>query len=493
MPSRTNAGDDQLEVIPQIERILQFGTGRFLRAFADCFIDEAVTSGRYDGLIVMVASTPSGRVELLKKQNNRYTLWTRGYSENKPIDDFRTVTAVNRVLAASEDWEEVLTIARSADLKIILSNTTEIGLSLQEGDELACPNSYPGRLCALLFERAEYFEYAYSNGVVILPCELIDNNGDLLRSLIIEQTRRWKLGTRFQDWVQRANLICNTLVDRIVPGLPGKAELDAAYEHLGYTDELLTVCEPYRIWAIQGDENLRAQLGFAEGTNEIVIAPDIGPYRTRKIRLLNGAHTLSVPVGLLAGCQTVLDNMSHPRVSSFIESLLRHEIGPVLPVDPDTVNPYIDEVLQRWRNPYMYHRLIDITLQSTTKLRHRVVPTLLDHYARYPDGPTPKRIAIGFAAWLRFMRGTSQTNGIVQGELKGQLYPIYDDHAARFLDWWPKDNRMIPNFVEDVLSSDDLWGLRLSDLPGFANTVKNYLQAIVRRGIESALNGTEAQ
>ena len=493
MPSRTIAGDDQPEVFRKTERILQFGTGRFLRAFADCFVDEAVTSGRYDGLIVMVASTPSGRVELLKKQNKCYTLWTRGYAENKPIDDFRTVTAVSRVLAASEDWDKVLALARSADLKVILSNTTEIGLSLQEGEELAFPKSYPGRLCALLFARAEFFDYAYSNGVVILPCELIDNNGDLLRSLIIEQARRWKLGTRFQDWVQRANLICNTLVDRIVPGLPGKAELDAAYEHLGYSDELLTVCEPYRIWAIQGDETLRSRLGFAKGADEIVIAPDISPYRTRKIRLLNGAHTLSVPVGLLAGCQTVLDNMNHPGVSTFIESLLRCEIGPVLPVDPDTVNPYIDEVLQRWRNPYMYHRLIDITLQSTTKLRHRVVPTLLDHYAQYPDGPTPKRIALGFAAWLRFMRGTSQANGIVQGELKGQLYPIHDDHAVRFLKWWPTDTQMIPDFVEDVLSSYDLWSMHLSDLPGFANAVKNYLQTILRHGIEFAFDGTEAQ
>jgi len=493
MPSRTNAGDNQSENTPQTERILQFGTGRFLRAFADCFIDEAVTTGRYDGLIVMVASTPSGRVELLKKQNNRYTLWTRGYADNKPIDEFRTVTAVSRVLAASEDWDKVLAIARSADLEVILSNTTEIGLSLQEGDELAYPKSYPGRLCALLFARAEFFDYAYSNGVVILPCELIDNNGDLLRSLIIEQARRWKLGTRFQDWVQRANLICNSLVDRIVPGLPGKAELDAAYKHVGYTDELLTVCEPYRIWAIQGDESLRSRLGFAEDADEIVIAPNISPYRTRKIRLLNGAHTLSVPVGLLAGCQTVLDNMTHPGVSTFIESLLRNEIGPVLPVDPSTVNPYIDEVLQRWRNPYMHHRLIDITLQSTTKLRHRVVPTLLDHYARYPDGPAPKRIALGFAAWLRFMRGTLLGNGIVQGELNGQLYPIHDDHAARFLDWWPTDTQMIPNFIEEVLSSEDLWGMRLSDLPSFANTVKTYLQSILRHSVESALNGTEAK
>lgn len=474
-----------------IESILQFGTGRFLRAFADCLIDEARKSGRYDGRIVMVASTPSGRAELLNNQKGRYTLWTRGHKQDELIDEFHSVTSVSRALSASQHWNEVLALAKSPHLETILSNTTEIGLSLQDNDLQSSPQSFPGRLCTLLYTRAEFFDYADSSRVTVLPCELIDNNGDLLRNLVMEQAQRWSLGARFTDWVRHSILFCNTLVDRIVPGLPGRAELEAAYSRLGYKDELLTVCEPYRLWAIQGDETLHEKLGFSKGADGVVIAPEISPYRTRKIRLLNGGHTLSVPVGLLAGCETVLDSMNHPAVSKFIESLLRDEIGPVLPVDPATVPPYIDEVLQRWQNPYMHHRLIDITLQTTTKLRHRVVPTLINYYETYPTGPAPRHIALGFAAWLRFMRGISESDGTIYSRFQGKLHPIHDDHAKQFHDWWPAEDRLIPNFVQEVLSSQSLWGISLNNLPGFTGAVQTSLQKILDRGIEAALIGTQ--
>ncbi len=474
-----------------IETILQFGTGRFLRAFADCLIDEARKSGHYNGRIVMVASTPSGRAELLNNQKGRYTLWTRGHKQGELIDEFHSVTSVSRALSASQHWNDVLAVAKSPHLETILSNTTEIGLSLQDNDPQSSPQSFPGRLCALLHTRAEFFDYADSSRVTILPCELIDNNGDLLRDLVMEQAQRWSLGARFTDWVQHSILFCNTLVDRIVPGLPRKTELEAAYSRLGYEDELLTVCEPYRLWAIQGDETLHEKLGFSKGADGVVIAPEISPYRTRKIRLLNGGHTLSVPVGLLAGCETVLDSMNHPAVSKFIESLLRDEIGPVLPVDPATVTPYIDEVLQRWQNPYMYHRLIDITLQTTTKLRHRVVPTLVNYYEAYPAGPAPKHIALGFAAWLRFMQGISESDGTIYSRFQGKLHPIHDDHAKQFQDWWPAEDRLIPDFVQEVLSSQSLWGISLNDLPGFTGAVQTSLQKILDHGIEAALIGTQ--
>ncbi|MXW15738.1 MAG: tagaturonate reductase [Rhodothermaceae bacterium] len=473
------------------EKILQFGTGRFLRAFADCLIDEARKSRTYDGRIVMVASTPSGRAELLNDQKGRYTLWTRGHWQGELIDEFHSVTSVSRALSASHHWDEVLAVAKSPHLETILSNTTEIGLSLQDNDPQSSPQSFPGRLCALLYTRADFFDYADSSRVTVLPCELIDNNGDLLRDLIIEQAQRWSLEARFTDWVQHSILFCNTLVDRIVPGLPGKTELEVVYSRLGYTDELLTVCEPYRLWAIQGDETLHDKLGFSKGADGVVIAPDISPYRTRKIRLLNGGHTLSVPVGLLAGCETVLDSMTHPAVSKFIESLLRDEIGPVLPVDPATVAPYIDKVLQRWQNPYMHHRLIDITLQTTTKLRHRAVPTLVNYYEMYPAGPAPGHIALGFAAWLRFMRGFSESDGTIYSRFQDTLHPIHDDHAEQFRDWWPVEDRLIPGFVQEVLSDQSLWGISLNDLPRFTGAVQTSLQMILNHGIEAALSGTQ--
>ena len=473
------------------EKILQFGTGRFLRAFADCFIDEANSSRCYDGRIVMVASTPSGRAQLLNNQRGRYTLWTRGHGPDGLVDELRAVTSVSRVLSASTEWNEVLTVARSPYLEVFLSNTTEIGLSLQENDTLPHPQSFPGRLCALLYERAEHFDYAASKGMIILPCELIENNGNRLRDLVLEQGHRWNLDARFIEWLQYSTLFCNTLVDRIVPGLPGKTELKTAYDRLGYRDELLTVCEPYRLWAIQGDECLQEKLEFLKDTDGIIFTTDIAPHRTRKIRLLNGGHTLSVPVGLLAGCKTVLESMKHPTVSKFVDSLLRDEIGPVLPVPSATVNPYIDEVLQRWRNPYMHHRLVDITLQSTTKLRHRVIPTLIDHYEKHPNGPAPKRIAHGFAAWLRFMKGTTKIDGVVYNNLHGVLHPIHDDHADQFYQWWPTDHKLVSGFVQEVLSSQDLWGISLNDFQGFNEAVLKSLHTILYHGIETLLSGTE--
>ncbi len=473
-----------------IEKILQFGTGRFLRAFADCFIDEARKSGDYDGAIVMVASTPSGRVELFNDQNGQYTLWIRGNERRESDNEFHTVSCVSRVLSASHEWDEVFLVALGERLEVILSNTTEIGLSLQENDQQSLPQSFPARLCALLHARAEYFNYAISKGLTILPCELVDNNGDLLHELVQEQARRWRLGTQFNDWLDQSTLFCNTLVDRIVPGLPGKTELENAYAQIGFEDQLLTVCEPYRLWAIQGDQNLNERLRFLKNVEGIVFTPDISPYRTRKIRLLNGGHTLFVPIALLAGCTTVLESMNHPLMSRFIESLLRNEIGPVLRVDPDSVSPYVDEVLQRWRNPFMHHRLMDITLQSTTKLRHRVVPTLIDYYQKYPDGPAPQLIALGFAAWLRFMRGSSTSGGAIYGAMHGEEYPIHDDHAEQFLNWWPSEDQLIPDFVAEVLSDYDLWGISLNDLPKFTEAVLSSLELILQDKITSLLSGT---
>ena len=473
-----------------IETILQFGTGRFLRAFADGFVDEAIQAKTYQGKIAMIASTPSGRAQLFNQQQGRYTLWTRGYGSDGLIDSLHTVEAVNRVLSANSQWTDIVDLARSPHLEAVISNTTEIGLSLVDDDLLSSPQSFPGRLCALLYARAESFQYDLSKGLVILPCELIDDNGDLLRNLVHNQANRWNLDKKFLDWLQHSTVFCNTLVDRIVPGLPDQQELASAYEKLGYCDELLTVCEPYRLWAIQGGDDLRERLGFLGHQDGIVLTYDVESYRIRKIRLLNGGHTLSVPIALFAGCETVLEAMNHPAVGSYIESLLRVEIGPIIPVDPNTVPPYIDEVLQRWRNPYIHHRLIDITLQSTTKLRYRVVPTVLDYYHRYPDGPPPQRIALGVAAWLLFMRGRFITDGIIYSMFQGSHYPIHDDHAKQFFDWWPKDDHLIAGFVQEVLSNEDLWGISLNDFTGFTDAVFTHLDAILHHGMEHVLCDT---
>ena len=470
-------------------KILQFGTGRFVRAFADFFINAANQQGKFGGHVVMVASTNSGRTELINMQHGQYTLWTRGYVDGQLTEKLENINVVHRALSAQTQWATVLKLACNPTLAIVISNTTEIGLSLQRGDKQKSPNSYPARLTAILHERARHFEYAPDCGLIVLPCELIDNNGDLLRELVLTQAQEWALGNRFYTWLREFNLFCNTLVDRIVPGLPSDNELESIYQQLGRRDTLLTVTEPYRLWAIEGDSTLSNRLGFT-GDPGIVITPDIAPFRTRKIRLLNGGHTLSVPLGLLTGCRTVLDNMQHPNMKPYIEGLLRKEIGPVLNVDPATVSPYIDEILDRWSNPFMHHRLLDIMLQSTSKMRHRVVPTLVDYYRHYESQRVPHHIALGFAAWLRFMRGSRTENGCVYGAFGDEEYIIHDAQASRFLDWWPVDLQHLDSFVQSVLTSKELWGMDLTQLAGFEEAVARALHTLVTVGPTAALMGT---
>lgn len=468
------------------ERIVQFGTGRFLRAFADCFVDEANEAGRYDGRIVAVQSTSRARADLLQRQGGLYTVWVRGGTPAAPRETHRVISSVSRGLSAAEQWPDVLELARSPHLEAVFSNTTEVGLALSENDRLAGrpPQSFPAKLAAFLLARARHFDCHPDRGLVVLPCELVADNGDLLQKLILQLAGMWQVEPAFVEWLASANVFCNTLVDRIVPGLPSAPEVAAFEDRVGYRDELLTMAEEYRLWAIEAE----AAPGFATGEETIVVAPDITPYRLRKVRLLNGGHTLSVPLGFLAGNRTVLENMEHPLTGPYIEALLSHEIGPVLAVDPATVAPYADEVLARWRNPFLRHALIDITLQGTTKMRHRVVPSLREYYARFER--VPHLIAAGFASYLLFSRGEG-TGTAYSGSLQGERYPINDDRASVLAGYWKREGAA--GVTHAVCSDTGLWGADLGKLPGFADAVSKYLDLMLNRGIQTALEQALAE
>jgi len=476
------------------EKVVQFGTGGFLRAFADYFIDRANRQGRFNGRVVMVQSTGRRRAEALDAQDGLYTLWVRGLDAGRPVSSFMPLAAVSRALSAQDAWADVLACARNPDLELIISNTTEVGLTLDEtdGPDGNPPRSFPGKLTAFLHARAVHFDYASDKGLVLLPCELLENNGDMLRRIVLALATRWGLGKRFGEWLTAANVFCNTLVDRIVPGAPIPEEQAACEATLGYQDALLTVGEVYRLWAIEGDAALRRRLGFAEADPGVLVTDDITPYRERKIRLLNGGHTLTVPIGFLIGNAMVLDHVQHPLTGPFIEALLRREIGPSLDVDPATVPPYIDEVLERWRNPFLKHRLLDITLQSTTKMRHRVVPSLLRHYEK--THTVPHGMALGFAGYLHFMQGTPRPDGRVYGEKNGVRYLINDDKAPYFADAWaalpPSADRA--RLVDPVCADETLWGTDLTGLPGFAGAVSAYLTQLRDEGVDAALRAALA-
>lgn len=450
------------------ERIIQFGTGRLLRGFADFFIHKANEQGLFDGGVVCIQSTGTERANTLNTQQGRFTLWTRGIEEGEKVDRLEIIESISRVIPANEDWVGVLKCARNPEFEIVVSNASEVAVVLDEADRIDAdpPRSFPGKVTALLYQRAREFDFAEDAGLVILPCELLENNGDELKRIVLELAEIWDLGSAFVDWIESANVFCNTLVDRIVTGRPSDEDLASVRPRLGFEDQMVTVTEPYRLWAIEGPPGLDKRLEFVAADPGIVIAADITPYRERKLRLLNGGHTLTVPLGILLGNDTVLDNMEHPDTGPFIEALLREEIGPTVPVDQATVEPYIDEVLDRWRNPFLNHKLLDIAWQSTSKMKHRVVPSILRYYERF--GAVPKRMARGFAAYLILTRPE---------------YDLQDDHGAIPRGVWADVGgtgaASIREVVDRVSANESLWGVNLSALDGFCRVVAAHVREIM--------------
>lgn len=464
------------------ERAVQFGTGAFLRSFIDFFLDQARRAGRFPGRVVAIGSTGSGRPGLLEAQDGLYTLVTRGLIHGEPGQELRVVGSLSRALPSDEAWDRVLECARSPELELVFSNTTEVGIVLDPEDapDLRPPRSFPGKLTAFLHARATTFDHAPERGLVVIPCELIENNGDRLRSIVLELADRWGLEPGFLDWVRTAVTFCNTLVDRIVPGSPPDADRIAV--ELGYRDAMLTACEPYRLFAIEGDAALRDRLGFPDTDEGVVVTPDITPYRERKIRILNGGHTATVPLALLAGLDTVAEAVEDATVGVFVRRVMLHEIAPVL--GHDDAREYALRVLDRFANPFIEHALIDITLQSTMKMRVRVVPSVLAYADAHGDAPP--YLALGFAAWLLWMRGHVQAERRAAG-----LRVPADDRTPELEDRWRDvdagDPAALADLVTDVCADTSLWETDLTRVPGFAAAVTVHLDRAIQDGVRGAL------
>jgi len=475
------------EALDLRERVVQFGTGAFLRGFAEFFVDEANRAGRYDGSIVAVSSTGSTRDALLNEQDGLFTLAIEGIEGGAARRRYRIVGSLSRALSAKENWDDVLALARDPHVHAVISNTTEIGITFDEQDafDAAPPRSFPGKLTRFLYERARAFDFDPSCGLVVLPCELIEDNGETLCAIVHRLSRLWRLDHRFASWLTECVEFCNTLVDRIVPGAPPKDEMQRVENVFGYRDGLLTACETYALFAIEGDEALRARLGFITADPRIIVTPDIRPYRERKVRILNGGHTISVPAALLAGVETVRDAVSDPAIGAFIRRAMLEEIVPSLDV-PDA-EAFARDVLSRFENPYIRHALIDITLYATTKMRVRVVPSILAYAQRF--GRAPNALAFGFAAYIAFMRGEIQT----ERRAAGKTVPE-DAEGDRVRDAWRdvdlRSDDSISSLARSVCAETTLWAADLSAVPGFATLVGEHLVRIVRGGVRAALDAS---
>lgn len=465
------------------EKAVQFGTGAFLRGFVDYFLDVANAQGAFNGRTVAIGSTGSGRDRALAEQDGLYTLVTRGLERGQHVESARVVASVSRALSATTEWDAVLACARNPHLELIFSNTTEVGLALDATDapELSPPRSFPGKLTRFLYERARTFAFASTKGVIVLPCELLEQNGQLLKSLVLSLADAWGYEPGFRRWVESSVTFCDTLVDRIVPGAPSGADAHQLREQLGYDDAMLTTAETFRLFVIQGDDTLRDRLGFATSDPGVLVTPDIEAYRQRKVGLLNGAHTVSVTAALLAGCTTVAEAMEHEQIGPFVQRVLLEEIAPILEV-PDA-SAFAHAVLERFRNPYVQHALLGITLHGTTKLRVRVVPTLVRAVERL--GTVPHGIALGFAAHLAWLVRT-----VDEAAADPRTVPA-DAPGDRIRARWDTQTgasyATLRTFVQDILADQELWGVDLTMLPRFTDIVTQLLFDLRTHGVSHTM------
>ncbi|HVX50804.1 MAG TPA: tagaturonate reductase, partial [Chitinophagaceae bacterium] len=344
------------------EKVLQFGTGVLLRGLCDYYIDKANKQHVFNGRIVVVKSTDSSGADEFAAQDNLYTHFIRGIEDGVTVDDTVINASISRVLSAKEQWPQILACAANPDMKLIISNTTEIGISYLDEDITtgSAPQSFPGKLLAFLYARYKTFSGSAESGMVVIPTELIVNNADKLKEIVIALASYNRLGEAFVEWVDNANYFCNSLVDRIVPGKLPPAEKRQAEEALAYTDELMLMSEVYSLWAIESaKEKVLQTLSFSTVDKGVVLAPDITRYRELKLRLLNGPHTLCCGLAVLCGFETVKDAMQDETFYKYVHDLMMKEIAPALSngvVSLEEAKLYAQEVLYRFRNPFLQHK-----------------------------------------------------------------------------------------------------------------------------------------
>ncbi|MEG0997111.1 MAG: tagaturonate reductase, partial [Clostridia bacterium] len=344
-------------------KVLQYGEGNFLRAFVDYMLDIANEKTDFNGSVVLVKPIAFGELSAFHKQDCRYTVLLRGLVDGKPVEASRLVTAVTDAVDAYGEYEKYAAYARLESLRFIVSNTTEAGIVLDESDrfELCPPNTYPGKLCKLLYERAVAFDYAQDKGLVMLPVELIEDNGIELKRCVKRLARLWKLGERFEQWLESACVFTSTLVDRIVTGYP-KEEAEAIWQKLGYEDHLLVTGEPFALWVIESEKDLSQELPLPACGLPVIYTNNQKPYKQRKVRILNGAHTSFVPAAFLCGYDFVLDAMNDPLIKTFMQQTLYEEVIPTLTLPKEDLIAFASAVTGRFENPYIKHALLSICL-----------------------------------------------------------------------------------------------------------------------------------
>ncbi len=467
------------------EKVLQFGTGVLLRGLPDYFIDKANRQHIFNGRVVVVKSTVNGGTEAFKQQDGMFTLVERGMENGVRSEKIMINAAISRVVSASEEWDQLLACAADAAIQIIISNTTEVGIVLVATDAATkTPVSFPGRLLALLEHRYKIFNGSMDAGMVIIPTELIVDNGSVLKDIVMRLATLKDLPAEFIYWLANANDFCNSLVDRIVPGKLSETEQAAVENEMGYEDGLMIMCETYRLWAIEtSSERTKRILSFSQADKGVVLAPDINKFRELKLRLLNATHTLSCALASLSGFITVKDAMNDAVFCKYVSRLMLQEIAPLVVQENITMEEaaaFSASVIDRFRNPFIEHQWMSISVQYTSKMMMRTVP-LLDKYFEW-NREVPPFMALGFAAYIFFSRPVHKDGDNYYGEYNGLRYRIQDDKAPLLFAHWQS-----PGAVTAILQDRSLFGSDLTRHPGFADTVLQYIASLGEQGAAAVL------
>ena len=465
-------------------KVLQFGEGNFLRAFVDYMLDIANEKGVFNGNIAIVKPISFGSTEMFHKQDNLYTVVLRGKENGKTVNDSRIITSVSAVLDCKDDYDAYMSFAEGEDLRFIVSNTTEAGIVLDENDHFdGLPDTYPGKLTKFLYRRYEAFHGARDKGLIMLPVELIENNGGKLKECVLALCNCWELPEDFQNWVKEACIFCSTLVDRIVTGYP-RNEVASICRELGYEDNLVDVGEPFGLWVIESDKDISAELPLDKAGLPVVFTDNQKPYRERKVRVLNGAHTASVLAGYLYGLDIVRDCMYDEVMGKFIRSVVMDEIVPEVPLPVEEVKAFAASVFERFENPFIDHALLSISLNSVSKWKARVLPSFRDYYKSH--GELPKLITFSLAALFAFYSSTDmRDDGLYAKRADGTTYVVHDD-AAVLKFFAENSGKKCDEFVTAALKNHSFWGEDLTAYAGFEATVTKWL-ALLRTDVKAAL------
>lgn len=461
-------------------RVLQIGEGNFLRAFVDYGIDIANEKRGFNGSVAVVM--PRAKINnRFAAQDNLYSVCVRGKKAGKTYKENRVISCLDRVISAYSDYQEFMQLAEIPSLEFVVSNTTEAGIVYRKEDKFddKPPQTYPAKLTKFLFARFTHFAGSKERGLVMLPVELIDHNGQALKQCVKAYAERWQLGDAFAAWLDDACLFVDTLVDRIVTGYP-KTEAVVYEKELGYEDTLLDQCEPFAFWAI-GEPSLEKRFPIATKEFPVVFTKEVAAYKRRKVRILNGAHTSMVLGAYLAGLDYVGECMKDADIRRQLEQLVYQEIVPAFPKKDDSLRDFAAAVFERFENPFVNHSLLAIALNSIAKWRARVLPSIIDY--QRSTKMLPKWLTFSLAALLAFYHSEERGDGCLIGHRNGQPYEIQDD--ADKLDCIAKWAAMPDEvYVRKFLQAEDFWGQDLRTIPGFYDAVLHHYELIQLMGVK---------